>query len=387
MKAVRFAEGLGYITGALTSPAFALGSCLRRARVFHPDGVVFAATCEPATDEAALGPLAARLAGSAVVRLSEGLFRRGRELPDVLGCAIRLRGPRSAAAELAPDDQDLLFGTFRSIVTLPFAFVTTDTRNYLLNTYFSAVPYEIAGVGVVLLRLVPTVRGAGVGVNREARLENARQRGLAGFLLELRPRFLPIVPWRPLVSLRLGEPLALGSGALGFSPWQSGMGLRPYGFVQATRAVPYRLSQAARAAVESELPEGGMRRGDGRSRRDNASAPARVPLVLPSPAFEGPLRAKVSSRCGRPLRDRVFSPTRWATGPGVPGEDGREPGGESERRFRRRAGAGRPRRVRFRGESRGRGRGAGYRGGCRSSVAPTRSAVRNWWATMASATW
>lgn len=251
MTLVRLSEGLGYVTGVLASPAFALGSLLRRARIFHPDGQIFSAVCEPEASAPALAAVAERLAGTAVVRLSAGLWRRGREWPDVLGCAIRLRGRRPAAATAEPGDQDLLFASFRSLVTLPLAFVATNQHDYLRNTYYAVLPYELAGVGAVSLRLVPTTPVEGRGVNREARLGDALRRGPVTFRLELRPRFRLLSAWRPLASLRLVEPLGVPPQALRFSPWRDGMGLRPRGFVQAARALPYRFSQRARALVEA----------------------------------------------------------------------------------------------------------------------------------------
>jgi hypothetical protein len=248
---LRLTEGLGYAAGAAASPAFALGSLARRGRVLHPRGRLFAATCEPAA-EPALAPVAARLAGAAVVRLSAGLWRHGREWPDVLGCAVRLRGPRAPGAEAGPSDQDLLFTTLRSLATLPLAVATTDQHHYLNNAYFTAAPFQIEGGGdrLVVLRLAPVAPGAGGGPDRDARLDDARRRGLAAFRLELRPRFRPDAPWRPLAVLRLGEPLPVAPRDVRFWPPRAGMGLTPRGFVQAARTWPYRLSQAARAAVE-----------------------------------------------------------------------------------------------------------------------------------------
>jgi hypothetical protein len=238
-------ELAGLAVGALTSPVFAVGSALRGARVFHPDGHAFSARCEPATNDASLAPLAQRLAGDAIIRLSGGVWRNDREWPDVLGCAVRFRQNRSFDAAPAPGDQDLVFATLRSIFTLPFAFATTNTRDYLCNDYFGAAPYFADEAGKLALRLTPLATGE--GTRRAERLDDALRRGIAAFRLEHRPSHRPWSAWRPLATLTLREPLSFGDGELCFSPFQTGAGLRPVGFVHATRRVPYLVSQLARA--------------------------------------------------------------------------------------------------------------------------------------------
>src|SRR4051812_48307536 len=110
-------EFLGRALGwALAIPVW-LGSHARRARVFHPRGIVFEAAVEIAP--AAPGEfqnLGRKLSGPGFVRLSAALRRQKQTGPDVLGMAIRFGGIPGQAP--TPDDQDLLFATVRSAWTL-----------------------------------------------------------------------------------------------------------------------------------------------------------------------------------------------------------------------------------------------------------------------------
>src|SRR4051812_3496321 len=108
---------LGRVTGALLAPVTAFVSALRRARMFHPDGVVYRADVEPiptANRHGAHAQVAARLAGPALIRLSSAWWKGDREWPDVLGAALRFRSRPVISPVPDPGDQDLLFATILS---------------------------------------------------------------------------------------------------------------------------------------------------------------------------------------------------------------------------------------------------------------------------------
>ena len=89
---------IGRVIGALFAPAAAVGSFVRGARIFHPDGVVYRADVHADVTQGALGELAGRLAGRALVRLSGATQRAkaGTSPPDILGVTLRFKTPKGA---------------------------------------------------------------------------------------------------------------------------------------------------------------------------------------------------------------------------------------------------------------------------------------------------
>lgn len=237
-------EALGGLVGALLAPVAALGARLRGGRVLHPDGVVCAAEVVAASDEPELDALAQRLAGGAVVRLSGALWRRV-DAPEVLGCALRLRGDRPLTTAVAPPDQDLLFATMRTPWALPLAMLTTERHDYLHNVYYTVGLLDAGELGAVELRLVPLPQAVSDG-SRDERLDRAIAAGHARMRLELCRDGRG--PWHTLCELRLRGRLALAESALCFSPYQTGQDLRPRGFLHAMRGPTYAAGQAPRTA-------------------------------------------------------------------------------------------------------------------------------------------
>lgn len=230
-------EAIGRITGALLAPLAAAGSALRRARLFHPEGVLYRADVEPLAETS----LARSLRGAAWVRLSGAVFR-SRALPDILGAAVRLHPGE-------PREQDLLFATFGSVLTLPLAILTTNHRDFLANTYSTVLPSRAPGNGRVVFRLVPEHVGPGPG-DRDARLRRAVAEGRAAFALEVRGK-VGWPAWERIARVILRERLEGGGEELRFNAWHAGLGIEPAGFFQAWRAVVYPASQLGRAAVKS----------------------------------------------------------------------------------------------------------------------------------------
>ncbi len=239
-------EALGRGVGLLLAPVVAAASRLRGARALHPAGMVCAAEVESVARDEALLPLAKRLAGAAIVRMSGALWKH-EGAPELLGCAIRFRGDRPRTPELAPADQDLLFATFRSLWSLLPATLRTRQHDYLHNDYYTVGVYEAPGLGWVELRLVPAQSVASTGGSRDERLAQAMRSGAAELRLELR-RARRGAPWQPLCEVRLVGPLAFDE-ALEFSPFHAGQGLEPRGALHALRLAPYEAGQRARAAV------------------------------------------------------------------------------------------------------------------------------------------
>ncbi len=266
-------EAIGEVIGSMLAPLAALGSRLRRARLFHPSGTVCAAQVVPVAWAQELQPLAQRLAGGAIVRLSGALWKQ-EGAPDILGCAIRFRAdrplieddPNAAPAALPhlapqdPNDQDLLFATLRSFLTALPALFRTRRHDYLQNVYYALGTFDALGVGVVELRLVPAQAVPSVGDTRRQRLLHAIRRGAAELRLEVRQHQLGAA-WQPLCELHLLAPLEL-AGPLHFSPLNAGMGIHPRGVIHAMRGAPYAASQHARDAVLADRRTDELTPGD-----------------------------------------------------------------------------------------------------------------------------
>lgn len=238
----------GFIAGGLLAPLTASLSWLRRSRMFHPVGVSCWATVRGIHGEGPAGVLAARLPDRALLRFSGAWWKR-RELPDVLGCAIRLaydpvhERPR-------PADQDLLFATIRRPWTTPFAPLSTDQHDYLANDYYAVSPFDFPGLERVELRVTPDAPSPG-GADRDGRLVAAIDAKAASLLLSWAPyagAFRRPEPKRfsPLARLTIVGVTSLDDEALRFDPFQAGLGIEPVGFVHAMRALAYRASQRAR---------------------------------------------------------------------------------------------------------------------------------------------
>jgi len=229
-------ERVGNVIGQAWSPAIAAIARARRARMFHPDGIVCRGRVEPigVGDLAALGE---RLTGPVMARFSAALWRGRLERLDVLGVALRFG-----------DDQDLLLATIRSPFTMPLAPLTTDTHDYFANDFWAVAPFDVAGVGRAKLRLVAEIRSPSDGA-RDARLIAAVERGDARWRLELRRVFRR--GWDPVARISLDEIADLDQAALRFDPFRAGRGIAPRGLVHAIRPSAYAASQRARPSHEA----------------------------------------------------------------------------------------------------------------------------------------
>ncbi len=231
------AEASGLMVGKALAPITGALSAARRARMFHPDGVAYRAEVRALASESDLEPLGERLAGHALVRFSSALWRDGRELPDVLGAAVRFDA-----------GQDLLLATIRFPWTMPFAPLATNFHSFLWNHYHAVSPFEVRSIGPVKLRLRSPRIGNASFQTRERHFQEMVREGRARFVLELRR--LGLSPWsrhwQSVAELVVKEPATVDQAALRFSPFRAGAGIQPIGFVHAIRLAAYAASQDAR---------------------------------------------------------------------------------------------------------------------------------------------
>lgn len=246
-RAPSWRELAGLGAGLLLAPLASFVSQRRRARVFHPVGRTFRAQIQAKPGLAAeWAELAARLSGPALARFSGALWRGNFEACDVLGVALRLRSSKDTSAELTASDQDLLFATIVSPLTMPFAPFTTNAHDYLANKYWAVSPFEVGRPRHVKFRLSP-LKGYARKARSEPRdqaLASAVKRAHVPLQLEARDTFA--LGWQSLATVWLTEPLDLDQEALRFSPFQNGRGLVPSGFVHSLRRATYAASQRAR---------------------------------------------------------------------------------------------------------------------------------------------
>lgn len=244
----RISELLGLWAGSLFAPLVTVGSLLRQARIFHPRGIYFQAKVEPAQD---VDPQFAAIAqglskGDALVRLSAGLskMRRG-GLPDVLGVAVRFNAAANADFAVQEGTQDLLLVTSRSVLTLPLAALRTNQRDFLANLYYGMGNFEIADQPGMRLRATPLGQSVGSGADRYDLLRETVATADVAFLLETASASRPD-EWSPLVRIRLIMEVDVDDRKMSFWPFYTGQDIRPQGFIQYMRQVPYLSSQWAR---------------------------------------------------------------------------------------------------------------------------------------------
>lgn len=247
MSRGRIYYGMGVFFGLLLlSWVFFFLSFLRRARFFHPSGVVYSARAWPAPGLASVAgvEVAERLSGTALVRFSGGIFKQKGQVArtDSLGLGVRFHGQPGLCATNAPGGQDLFLVSFHSFKAMAHDIKATNSHDYLANTYWAIAPYEVEGLGRVSLRI--TAFGAGgMGVARDERLEDAVRAGAASLRLEMAP--WGTNDYQPLADVRLDSRVEL-EDELRLTPRASGRGLRPTGFLQGLRVFPYAASHLAR---------------------------------------------------------------------------------------------------------------------------------------------
>jgi hypothetical protein len=218
---------------AVTGSVFRSLSALRGKRIFHPDGVGFAATFAPHPDSST-GTSLLDEPGSrrAIVRLSRatGLPE---PLPDVLGLAIRI--PDAYGPER---HQDFLLVTSSR---LPVGrHLLLPARGFLARTFSSLLPYRARGSLVLVGALPSHAEGSGPGL---ASLRHERAAPL-GYKLALAS---PLGGWSEVATLELGRRLPdQAVEELRFDPSNTGGGIELAGVLNRLRRPAYRGSQNGR---------------------------------------------------------------------------------------------------------------------------------------------
>lgn len=229
--------GAGEAGGMLLGGLLAALAAVRRGKAVHPAGAVHRAELEVAG--VAHAPRDSSLLVTpgrhpAIVRFSRSVGLP-RPLPDLLGMSLRVLDCYGSGAH-----QDLLMVTSTDHPLGHFVFLpATDVWQ---RPYSSSLPYR-AGDERFLIGALPVPDGPRSGGDDElVRLGRAVAEGGLRFELAVaavRGRF------RPVATLRVGTRLPPALDALRFNPWNTGGGLEPAGWLNATRRRAYPMSQAA----------------------------------------------------------------------------------------------------------------------------------------------
>lgn len=228
--------------GTISAVAFGVASLLRRARVFHPEGVAFAATF---TSSGPRGePHGAPLLDEpgrhdAVVRFSRGVGLP-ESVADILGLAIRITDAHGDGAH-----QDLLLVTSSAAPGARHALV--PTRTFLHPRWSTVLPYRLGGRRVVFgARPLRT----GGDITRLDHLADELESGRLRFAIDVAD---VTRPWTEVGVLTMTAMLPDDEAeSLRFNPANTGGGIEPTGVLQAVRRLAYRGSQAARPSPAAE---------------------------------------------------------------------------------------------------------------------------------------
>ncbi len=238
-------ERIGTAIGTVLGPIVSAVSRFRRARTFHPRGIVFEGRSEPIIG-GAFANLGADLEGRILARYSGALWKTPGERFDVLGIALRFRtGDQPFDHRVFPGDRDLLLATIRSPLTMVVSPFTTNAHDFLANRFFAVAPFEVHGHDRVELRLVPIDPPQGDGT-RADKLRAAVLTGRCIWHLEARKTLTR--EWHAISRLVFEREVDLDQEALQFDAFRTGEGLEPVGLVHAIRKAVYAASQDARPA-------------------------------------------------------------------------------------------------------------------------------------------
>lgn len=136
---------------------------------------------------------------------------------------------------------------------MPIAPLTTAVHDHLDNVYLAVAPFGVPSVGRAKWRLIPERRAASIGNSRAEKLHADIASG-ASLRLEIRRTWTR--GWRPVARIALESAVEVDQARLWFSPFRTGRGIEPRGFVHALRRGAYAASQAARPRHERALRRG-----------------------------------------------------------------------------------------------------------------------------------
>lgn len=264
-------EFFGLVYGLFLGAVTAGVSAARKARTFHPSGIVYTGQatattafsvlhCDTMTENTVteertsiVSELVNRISGPILVRLSTALWKNDREWTDVLGIAVRFGGnsARDWTAEAQPGDQDLLFATVKHPSLLFISPFLTKVHDFFQNYFYAVSPFSLGEVKreEVYFRLCPQQGSSMENASRTGKVDKRVNEGTAIFTLEIQFQLDSDKKWRPCAELKLVQRSELNQEALRFSPFRDGKEIHPRGWIHFLRVGAYRGSQSTRPKV------------------------------------------------------------------------------------------------------------------------------------------
>lgn len=237
---------LGKLMGVPLAGATGLGSFLRHARLFHPRGFVFEAKLSLLDGiDPPFRQVGHSFEGTALVRLSNAMWKQPSDHFDVLGMALRIGWRPSDSTSIHAWHQDLLFATIQHSWTMPSSPFMTKTSDFLQNNYYSVSHFRVKDLGSFKFRVRPSSTDHPTSGTREEKLHEQLSHGKLHFVIEARQTGL-LKHWVPLAELSLQREVDLDQEALRFDPFQTGRDIKPAGLINGLRVATYWASQKMR---------------------------------------------------------------------------------------------------------------------------------------------
>ncbi|HEY0633598.1 MAG TPA: hypothetical protein VGC98_16195 [Thermoleophilaceae bacterium] len=226
-----------HVAGVAIGIALAAIAKARGGKAVHPHGVTYRA--DLSIDRAPVAPLGSELLSTpgtwpAVVRFSRSLGVP-RPLPDLLGMSIRVPNRYGEGC-----DQDFLLVTSVDLPLLHHIFVPAGDVQQRL--YSSSLLYRAADRSFLVGARAHPDSPRPDGEDEFDRLARAARTGRLSFDLVIAS---PFGRFGRVGALQIGSELPATLDALRYSPFNTGGGLEPIGFLNRLRAYAYPLSQRA----------------------------------------------------------------------------------------------------------------------------------------------
>jgi hypothetical protein len=244
---IRILGFFGILTGLASALIIFPVSLIRGARFVHAEGVLCKADIFPLEVADPGRAVGGRFSGPALVRFSGATKSEGDPGKDNLGLALRMRAPREVDGAPEVGDQDLVFGTFKSLITAVKDNATVDSGDYLANVYYSVTPWRIRGIGLVHLRILAAhASKPGRLHSRLERLEADIEAGDCKLVLGYCPHGGGKEPVTPMAMLKVTSVSPLPPQQLRTSLFRTGRNAKAVGFRNGIRRIAYPVSQLAR---------------------------------------------------------------------------------------------------------------------------------------------
>lgn len=235
-------QGISGAVGAVLGAAFEATSSLRRARTFHPRGIVVQQEVIIPTDAGPPGfPDGSR---DVIVRMSRGIGLPG-SFPDIPGLAIRFVDAGGPEVH-----QDLLLATtFDGRLGRT---VLRPTTSFTSGRFTSLLPYDAGGQRVVFGADIDTGGSRAHDIDELAAV-------LADRPVEITLHWAtPTSPWRTIGTLVLGPTDQIADlPSLAFDVTNCVPGIRPAGFLNQLRPAAYLGSRVGRKHIDTVDPATG----------------------------------------------------------------------------------------------------------------------------------